>query len=113
MPSSQVLSLRKEEASASTTALEDEEFGNLSSWTDWGMTTRGGKKRQSQQSLFWNQWITDEAFCCLNASWKTSLGETEMLQVYGNEETSLKIEIAGGMSFLPLSEMITLTIYRL
>lgn len=96
MPSSQVLSLRKEEASASTTALEDEEFGNLSSWTDWGMTTRGGKKRQSQQSLFWNQWITDEAFCCLNASWKTSLGETEMLQVYGNEETSLKIEIAGG-----------------
>ena len=48
------------------------------------------------QSLFCNQQIAEEAFCCLNASWETWLGETEMLQIYDNAKTSLTIEIAGG-----------------
>ena len=84
---------------------QKETFANLRSWTSWGSTKRetprrGKPKGKQTLSKFSGHWLADDAVCCIKAecpvyTWDQP-NRVDTLTMYGDDQTHLKFEIAGG-----------------
>ena len=94
-----------EEIDEAAAAAQKESFANLRSWTSWGSIKRDPKQRTQRKgnedmSEFSGQWMGSDAPCVIKAEYPVyNWGEADRLDrlfIYGDEQTRMKFEIAGG-----------------
>ena len=84
-------------------------------WNEWGTTFKRATRGVAQTSLFWNHFSEwNDAFCCLNAEvLSPNRQERRISRIFGDADTTLKFDIAGGKSFLAIMTVMILTTFRL
>ena len=102
-------------AQAAQQAAAQEEIMVHASWNEWGTTFKTAKPHVMQSSLFWNHFSEGNGvFCCVNAE-VLSLDRQRRgwSRIFGDADTILKFDIAGGKFFPAFMTIMILTAFRL